>query len=250
MTNKIIDYCHNTPAGGHFGKPKTISKIRSRFYWPKMELEVSLYIDSCQTCIKKSNKQKPKSPLQPFNSTHPNDIIQFDPLENLPDNPQKYKSILVIIYRFTCWVEAVPLKDTKAPTVARALLGTWITRHGIPIQAHSDRGPQFTLEVMSIVCNLMDIHKTFTCAYRPMSDGAVEAAVKIVKNLLKGYCTENPEKWPDLLQQILFAYRTSVHSRHYPRSPTQVHRWTYVHRWTNFHWSTIYVITCDPLPMT
>ena len=90
MTNEIINYCHNIPAGGHLGKPKTLSTIRSRFYWPKMEFEVSLYIDSCQTCIKKSNKQKPKSPLQPFNGTHPNDIIQFDLLENLPDNPQKF----------------------------------------------------------------------------------------------------------------------------------------------------------------
>ena len=223
MTAKIIDLCHNIPTGGHLGKPKTLSKIRSRFYWPKMELEVSLYIDSCQICIKKSNKQKPKSPLQPFNGTHPNDIIQFDLLENLPDNPQKFKSILVIVDRFTCWVEAVPLKDTKAHTVARVLLDTWIARHGIPVQAHSDRGPQFTSEVMSIVCNLMGIHKTFTCAYRPMSDGAAEAAVKIVKNLLRGYCTENPEKWPDLLQQVLFAYRTSVHS-HTKYSPFFLHR--------------------------
>ena len=186
-------------------------------------MEVSLFIDACQTCIKKSNKQKPKSPLQPFNGTHPNDIIQFDLLENLPDNPQKYKSILVIVDRFTCWVEAVPLKDTKATTVARALLDTWVCRNGLFTQAHSDRGPQFTSEVMSIVCNLMDLHHTFTCAYRPMSDGAAEAAVKIVKNLLKGYCTENPEKWPDLLQQVLFAYRTSVHS-HTKYSPFFLHR--------------------------
>ena len=60
----------------------------------------------------------------------------------------------------------------------------------------------------------MGIHKTFTCAYRPMSDGAAEAAVKIVKNLLRGYCSENPEKWPDLLQQVLFAYRTTVKPRY------------------------------------
>lgn len=212
LTATIIKLCHDIPSGGHLGKPKTLSKIQSRFYWPKMELEISLYIDACDICIKKSQKQKPVSPLQPFNGTHPNDIVQFDLMENLPQNPKGFRSILVIVDRFTCWVEAVPLRDTKATTIARALLDNWIVRNGIPVQCHSDRGPQFTAEVMHIVFTLLQVHQTFTVAYRPMSDGAAEAAVKIVKNLLKGFCLENPQKWPDLLQQCLFAYRTSKHA--------------------------------------
>ena len=177
-----------------------------------MDLQVSLYIDACQTCIKKSQKQKPVSPLQPFNGTHPNDILQFDILENMPSNPQGFTSILVMVDRFTCWPEAVPLKNTKAKTIAKVLLDSWISRMRCPIQCHSDRGPQFTSEVMQTVYDLMGIHKIYTCAYRPCSDGAAEAVVKTVKNLLKGFCMENPSHWPDLLQQCLFAYRTSKHS--------------------------------------
>lgn len=209
MTEDIIKICHDLPSGGHLGKPKTLAKLQSRFYWPKMSLQVSLYIDACTTCLKKSQRIKPKSPLQPFNGTSPNDIMQFDLLENMPSNPQSFRSILVMVDRFTGWVEAVPLRDTKAPTIAKAILNHWVASHGVPIQTHSDRGPQFTSEVMNIVFQLIGVHQTFTCAYRPMSDGAAEAMVKVVKNLLKGFCMENPTKWPDLLQQCLFAYRTS-----------------------------------------
>ena len=209
LTDDIIKICHDLPSRGHLCKPKTLAKIQSRFYWPKMSLQVSLYIDACNTCLKKSQRIKPRSPLQPFNGTSPNDIMQFDLLENMPSNPQSFRSILVMVDRFTGWVEAVPLKDTKAPTVAKAILDNWVAAHGVPFQTHSDRGPQFTSEVMNIVFQLIGVHQTFTCAYRPMSDGAAEAMVKVVKNLLKGFCMENPTRWPDLLQQCLFAYRTS-----------------------------------------
>lgn len=157
FTEKIIKLCHDIPTGGHLGKPKTLSKIQSRFYWPKMELQISLYIDACEICIKKAQKQKPVSPLQPFNGTHPGDIVQFDILENMPANSQSYRSVLVIVDRFTCWVEAVPLKDTKAPTIAKCILNNWIAAHGLPCQLHSDRGPQFTSEVMNIVYDLLGI---------------------------------------------------------------------------------------------
>jgi len=241
ITTEVIKLCHDIPSGGHLGKPKTLSKIQTRFYWPKMKLEVSLYLDACEICIKKSQKQKPKSPLNPFNGQFPNDIVSMDLMENLPDNPKKYRSILVIVDRFTCWVEAFPLKDTKATTIARTLLDGWITRMGCPIQLHSDRGPQLTSEVIKITCDLMNIHKSFTTAYRPMSDGGAEAAVKIVKNLLRGFCYDKPQQWPDLLQQCLFAYRTSKHSStgyspfflhrgHSPRIPMDILLGTFNHK--------------------
>ena len=223
MTENIIKLCHDIPSGGHLGKPKTLAKIQSRFYWPRMELEISLYIDACQTCIKKAQKQKPVSPLQPFNGTHPNDIVHFDLMEAMPDNPYKYRSILVMVDNFTCWVEAVPLRDTKATTIARAFLDNWVARAGVPIQLHSDRGPQFTAEVMQIVYSLIGISKSFTVAYRPQSNSHAESAVKIIKNLLKGFCMENPQNWPNLLQQCLFAYRTSKHSNS-NYSPFFLHR--------------------------
>ena len=188
-----------------------------------MSLEVALYINKCQNCICRSQKQKPKSPLQPFNATAPGEILHLDIIENLPANKHRYKSILVFVDNFTAWSEAVPLTDTKAVTIARHLLDTWIARNSIPIQCHSDRGAQFTSEVFRIVSEMMNIKKTFTVSYRPMSNSHVESANKILKSLLKAFCQESPENWPEMIQLCLWAHRCSVHSNS-KYSPFFLHR--------------------------
>ena len=162
----------------------------------------------------KITKKEASGSTVPFNGTHPNvnDIIHFDLIEHLPSNPKNYKSILVIIDKFTGWAEAVALQDTKSKTIARALLDVWISRNGLFNQCHSDRGPQFTSEILKIVFSMMNVYHSKTCTYSPKSDGQAEVMVKIVKNLLKAFCSKNPETWPDLLQQCMFAYRTSKHT--------------------------------------
>ena len=184
---------------------------------------VSLYIDNCRTCILKAQKRKPKAPLTPFYGSHPNDIIQVDLLGSLPDNKYKYTMILVFIDKFTGWAEAVPLKQTTSEIIARSLLDVWISRNGLFKHVHSDRGPQFTGEILKIVFKLLGmIYQSHTCSYTPKSNGGSEALVKIVKNLLKSFCSDKPETWPEMLQQVMFAYRTSV-SRITKYSPHFLH---------------------------
>ena len=212
IRSEIIRVCHDIPTAAHYGKKKTLERIQSRCYWPKMELETSLYVDNCTTCIKKSQKRKPRSPLHPFNGTFPNDLVQMDILENLPVS-NGYKSILVIIDRFTMWTECCPIRSTKVEHIARAILDLWICRHGVMRHLHSDRASNLhTAKILQTVYNLMGIRKTATCSYRPQSDGASERFIRTIKNLLKSYCMENPKSWVELLNQCLFAYRTTIHS--------------------------------------
>ena len=49
--------------------------------------------------------------------------------------------------------DAVPFKDIHTSTVAEALIGIF-SRVGIPRRIHSDRGSQFTSEMMSEVSRL------------------------------------------------------------------------------------------------
>ena len=217
----IIKLCHDLPSSGHLGTYKTLERIRDRFYFPHCELQVSLYIGQCRTCILKSQKRKPRAPLRPFYGSHPNDIVSFDLLGPLPDNKHKYTMIFVIIDKFTGWAEAVPLKTTTSGVIAQTLLDVYIARNGLANQYHSDRGPQFTSEVLKIVFKLLGmVYHSHTCAYTPKSNGASEAMVKIVKNMLKSFCADQPETWPQMLQQVMFAYRTSKsrvtgHSPHF-----------------------------------
>ena len=211
--DKIIKICHDIPASGHCGIINTLKRVQKTFYWPKMQLHISLYVKACVLCIKKAQNYKtPRAPLTPFNGTCPGDIVEMDILENCP--PSKgYKSILIMVDRFTCWPEAIPLRQTKTEYIARAFVEHWVCNHGIPIQVQTDRGPALhTANVIKRVYELLGIYKSATTAYHPQSDGGAEAMVKNVKKLLWTYCQENKKNWINCLNQCLFAIRTSIHS--------------------------------------
>ena len=206
-----IKLAHDIPSSGHMGKFKTLERLRKSVYFPKCELQVSLYIDSCKQCILKSRKPKLKAPLTPFHGTCPNDIVQFDLMGPFPKSVEGYTMVLIIIDKFTAWAEAVPLKETSTGPIARSLLDVWISRNGLFSQCHSDNGPSFTSAVMKIVMKLMgDVYHSHTCPFTPKSNGGAEAMVRIVKDLLKAYCSDQGNKWPDMLQQCMFAYRSSI----------------------------------------
>ena len=58
----------------------------------------------------------------------------------------------------------------------------------------------------------MGIEKTATTAYRAQSNGGVQRFNGTLKGLLWAYCQDNPKNWFNCLDQVLFAYRTTVHS--------------------------------------
>ena len=213
LQNELIALAHDPPASGHLGADKTISRLRTTFYFPKMSIKVKLFVGKCHVCHKKRrNQAKLKAPLTPFAGTAPGEIVFMDLMENLPV-VNGYKSILIIIDSFTKWCECIALRSTQAEYVARSLLNCWISRQGCPSQLHSDRGGNVeTAEILKSLYKMLGITKTANVAYRPQTDGTAERMVGTLKTMLWKYCQENPRNWANCLDQVLFAYRTSVHS--------------------------------------
>ena len=213
LQEKTIELCHAIPMSGHYGKDKTIAKLTSRFYFPKLRDKVALYIDNCHPCLKKArNRKTPRAPLRPFVASYPNDVLQIDIIESLP-SVNGYHAILTMVDRFTMFAEAIPLRSTTVDVVARAVLNKYISRHGIPTAIHSDRGGSVhTADLIKALYKLMGIEKTVTTSYRPQSNGGCERFNGTLKGLLWAYCQDNPKNWLNCLDQVLFAYRTTVHS--------------------------------------
>ena len=213
LQKSVISASHDLATSGHLGLVKTLDRIRSKYYFPKMNLKVKLYLAACHVCLKRrSNVPKLKAPLTPYNGRHPGHIVQMDLIENLPV-ARGYKSILVVVDTFSKWAEAIPLRDTKVEHVAKAFVNVWCCRQGLPSQVHTDRGGNVdTAELIKAVYDMLKITKSSTTSYRPQSDGGVERLNKSIKNILWKFCQKNPKDWIDCLDQVMFAYRTSVHS--------------------------------------
>ena len=90
--------------------------------------------------------------------------------------------------------------------VAEALLDVF-SRVGFPTEILSDKGSQFTSDLMKEVCRLISLKQLFTTPYNPKCNGLCERMNGVLKSMLKKMCQEKPKDWDRYLSAVLFAYR-------------------------------------------
>ena len=85
-----------------------------------------------------------------------------------------------------------------------------ICRYGVPHELIFDRGAHFRAEVNTLLQKYAIRHHR-SSAYRPQTNGAVEAANKNIKRILRKM-VETSRDWSEKLPFALWAYRTSFHT--------------------------------------
>ena len=83
----------------------------------------------------------------------------MDILGPLPQTPRSNRYILVISDYFSKWVEAFPMENMEALTVAKILVNEFITRFGVPEVIHMDQGRNFESALIKDLCfrKILDI---------------------------------------------------------------------------------------------
>lgn len=117
--------------------------------------------------------------------------------------------ILTVMCPVTRYPEAFPLKKINAQTIAKTLL-TSFTQVGLPKEIQSDRGSNFTSDLLSNVLKELDITQTLSTAYHPESQGALERCHQSLKTMLRKFCNSTTSDWYDGLPLMLFAIRETV----------------------------------------
>ena len=172
----MIRLNHDLPGAGHLGIGKMVHSVKQSFMWYGVNSDIEVYIKSCAICnnIKKGNV-KAKASLGQYHSGYPGDIdIPIDILGPFSPSRQNNHYILMIVDQFTKWLECFPLPNQSDELVARSLVDGYISRHGCPVEIHTDQGRQFEGTLFAAVCELLEISKTRTTPYRPCSNGQVE----------------------------------------------------------------------------
>lgn len=113
---------------------------------------------------------------------------------------------------FTKWVEAFPLPDEQAVTVAEVLASEWVCHYGAPQMLHSDQGRNFESEVFQKMCTLFGIEKTHTTPFRPQSDGQVERFNATLQKILATTAERCHWDWDLMIPYAVMAYRATKHS--------------------------------------
>ncbi|PIK39424.1 hypothetical protein BSL78_23736 [Apostichopus japonicus] len=123
-----------------------------------------------------------------------------------PTSKHGNRYILTLVDYATGFPEAVPLRNIDTERVAEALVDIF-SRVGVPSEILTDRGSQFTSDVMKEVSRLLSLRQLTTTPYHPICNGLVEKFNGTLKRMLKRMCEERPSDWDRYIGPLLFAYR-------------------------------------------
>ena len=152
-----------------------------------MSSHIRRWLKQCHLCARrKPGPGKGKSPLQQSKSTYPLSRIVIDILE-CPQSSNGNSYVIVVCDYFTKWVEAYPVPNHTALTVADKLVNEFISRFGVPLEIHTDQGREFESILFSRLCEVLEVKKTRTTPYHPQSDGLVERFNRTILQMLSIY---------------------------------------------------------------
>jgi hypothetical protein len=67
LRNTVLYFCHDVPAAGHMGAEKTLERVRQRYWWRQISVDVRKYVLFCLYCqLHKHQTGKPFGLLQPI----------------------------------------------------------------------------------------------------------------------------------------------------------------------------------------
>ena len=108
---------------GHLEVSKTESKVRQKFYWPRLQADVRSNVAGLETCSKQKRLiPKRRAPMQIVSSGCPIERIATDIIGPLPQTEKGNKYIVVVADYLNEWTEALPMSNVEVCTVAKLLV--------------------------------------------------------------------------------------------------------------------------------
>ena len=204
---------HSKETAGHLGIDKTLEKVKSRFFWINLSRDVKKFVRECHGCQKvKPPKAYSKPKLMPLAPTRTLVLITMDMAGPLPTTKRGNKYILVICDHFTKFVQAYALRGMTAEEVAEDAI-KYCLIFGIPEAVLTDRGTNFTSQLIESLWERLDVHTLRTTAYHPQADGITERFNRTIKVMLAQFVDQHgQDDWDLKLDKLTFAYNTAVHA--------------------------------------
>ena len=213
LRKAVIGQCHERPWAGHPGKERTLSIVKTLYYWPTIEKDVGSFVAGCSSCQQRKTPAGLKVPLEPpYFPTRPFEQISMDIVGPLPRSGRGNKYLLTMIDNFTRYAEGITLKEPTAKETARALVELIVTRHGVPERLLTDQGRNFVSELLKETCRELGIRKLQTTPYHPEGNGMVERLHRTIADSMAHYVRRDGRDWDRWVPYSLMAYRTIPHA--------------------------------------
>jgi hypothetical protein len=195
---------------GHLGVRRTLTKISNRFFWERLAIDVTNYVQSCPYCQgRKGVNKRPAGFLQCIQVARPFQKVGIDLLGPFPLSNTGNKMIIVAVDYLKKWVELRAMPTGKADMVATFFVEQIVLRHGAPESIISDQGKCFIATLtQAVMKNLGTNHKT-TSSYHSQANGLVERMNHTLAAMLSMFVSADHKDWDEALPYVCFAYNTA-----------------------------------------
>ena len=208
---RILRENHDAVTAGHLGVTKTTARMAKSFYWPGMFRDVSKYVRRCAVCNQyKTLQQKPSGFMYTSQVEEPWETVCSDFVGPLPRSMKGSTILLVMVDKFSKWVEAIPMRAATTANLIRAVRERIINRFGVPKVFLSDNGAQFTSHQFSEFLTDLGIKHQFTAPYTPQ-ENPTERVNRVLKTMIAQYVQGNQRSWDEHIPELSFAINTSQH---------------------------------------
>lgn len=209
---------------GHLGYAKTLERIQSLYWFPKLRRFVQKYVSACLECAyNKDNAARQKSgfiyPIEkieiPFHTIH------MDHLGPFVRSKDGNTHILTVVDAFTKYLFVRAVKDLKSKTTIKTLERIFYD-FGIPARIVSDRGTSFTSAAFKAFCDAHGIKHVLNAVSCPRANGQAERFNQTVLNSLSSQNSQGHERdWDKCLGKVQWGINNTVNAST-KKSATQV----------------------------
>ena len=214
----ILNEHHDTHWGGHKGEANTYLKIKDRYWWPRMSIDVKRYVSTCEVCQFYSKQKN----VDALTSSIPGGLHSRWVLDlvTMPRSSENYRYIVIAREDLSNYVEARALRTKTTSNVCSFILYEIISRYGAIGELRADNG-ELNAEEARTFFDRLKIPLKLTTTYNPEANGKSERGHQPLIAALAKACDGDLKQWGKLLPFALWADRMSV-SRTTGYSPSKM----------------------------
>jgi transposase InsO family protein len=210
----ILKDVHQGECGHHAASRALVAKaFRHGFFWPTALTDAKQLVQKCKGCQVFGAKQhQPASALKTIPITWPFAVWGLDMVGPFKTARGGMTHLLVVVDKFTKWIEARPIKKLDGPTAVTFIKDITV-RYGIPHSIITDNGTNFAKGALARFCAAQGIRLDLASVAHPQSNGQVERANGLILSGIKPRLVEPLERsagcWIEELPAVLWSLRTT-----------------------------------------
>jgi len=203
----IMKSYHDKAEAAHPGEHKMRKRILQAFWWPTLTQDVKEFCKNCVECPRVKPQVTAKAELQPIKHKGAWEFVSLDHLGKLPKTKTGHTHVLVMIDRFTRWVELIAIRGSKkdgglsAETTLKKLKKRVIDRYGMPVKILTDGSTSFK-GVFEEYAKENKVKLRTGKAYKHDTNGMAERIIRTVEEKLRLYVNEGKKNWNELLSIV------------------------------------------------